>query len=179
MIRRDLILGRRINNPSARFSIPLDCIRPLFILFISHGRELHSLKKNKMVHSRSELQGNSEFSVNDMLHRKQFARLRESAETSILVPRLLDVKQREDRLDKFQIVEAYGDFSMANDDRGFRSKIVPINGGSIFTPIERYVIPFEPRGIDPIFERCPCIEVPGEFCETSYKLPKTCGCRCP
>lgn len=69
MIRRDLILGRRINNPSARFSIPLDCIRPLFILFISHGRELHSLKKNKMVHSRSELQGNSEFSVNDMLHR--------------------------------------------------------------------------------------------------------------
>lgn len=93
-----------------------------------------------MVHSRSELQGNSEFSVNDMLH--------QVANSSLVCVRVQKLRYlfhvfstlNRERIAWINFESSYDRRSVRgflDDDRGFRSKIVPINGGSIFTSIER------------------------------------------
>lgn len=101
---------------------------------------------------------------------------RESAGTSTLVPRLLDIRVKR-RVDQRIVWINFESYDRRRISR-WRTTIEvssKINDGSISTSIERYMILFEPRGIDDlIFERCPCVEVPAEFCETSQLL-KTFG----
>lgn len=101
---------------------------------------------------------------------------RESAGTSTLVPRFLDIRVKR-RVDQRIVWINFESYDRRRISR-WRTTIEvssKINDGSISTSIERYMILFEPRGIDDlIFERCPCVEVPAEFCETSQLL-KTFG----